>query len=137
MATEYASVHMDIIYTQESVEGQPGPNVYWRGSPVEFFQLLIDLHALGVSSGISISLENLKYIRLVNIKSYQMRSLDNGDKLAQIEDGTVLTELAPAIWEEFLHKILSITFGCGFCYVEDLCRTPLVGDATIIMSSEA
>jgi hypothetical protein len=129
---------MEIIYTKNSIEGEPGPTLYWRGSPPEYFKLLTDLHPLGVSSGTSFELQNLSYVRLTGIKSYKLLSLNQGNILAQVRNDAVLSELDPRAWGEFLHKILTISFGRGYVYQdqEDLSRSPLTENPNIIMSSE-
>src|SRR5271168_4103064 len=127
---------MEIIYTQNSIEGEPGPNLYWRGNPSEFVQLLIDMHPLGVSSGISMRLEDFKYIRLNGILSFGLSSTDDGKTLIRVEDGIAITELSLKLWREFLHNILSISFLRSFVY-QELSIPDQVSGINIIMSSEA
>jgi len=127
---------MEIIYTQNSVEGEPGPNLYWRGNPSEFVQLLIDMHLLGVSSGISVRLEGLKYIRLTGIHSFRLSSSENGETLIRLENDAAISELTPKLWREFLHNMLSISFLRSFVY-QELSIPDQVSGINIIMSSEA
>lgn len=126
---------MEIIYTLNSVESEPGPNLYWRGRASEFLTLMINLHALGTSNGVRVALESIENIRLTGVDSYVMISSENGCTLAQVQDGAVLTELDPKLWREFLHNVLIISFTRGFIY-QDISCPGLIEDANIIMSSE-
>lgn len=127
---------MEIIYTTDSVEGEPGPNVYWRGRPYEFLNLLLNAHKLGVSSGAAIKIEEMPNTRLAGVSSYQMTSSENGCTLVRLRDNGLVSDLDPKLWREFLHNVLSISFSSGFVY-QELPVTTLIEEANVIMSSEA
>lgn len=128
---------MEITYTHDPIEGEPGPNLHWQGSPSEFLRLLNDLHDLGAYSSVTVDLRDLTYIHFDGIDSCKLVSLDAGDKLCQIRGRDALIELDPKIWREFLHKILAISFIHGHVFQdkEDLALSPLIEDANVIMSS--
>ena len=129
---------MKIVYTSHSIEGEPGPNIYWRGTPDEFLKLLVDLRPLACGSGFSIDIQDLKYIHYEAIESYKLTSLKDAKTLSRVENGHILSELDSKVWEGFLHKVLSLSFGRGYHYQdqEDISKDPLISDANIIMSSE-
>jgi hypothetical protein len=125
---------MEVIYTNDSVESEPGPNLYWRGKPKEFAQFLFDAYELGVSGGTALDLQQLSYIRLVGIEHYNLVSVVHGVILAKVDVDNVLTELDPELWRQFLHNVLSISFLPSFVY-QEISNPHLVEDANIIMSS--
>lgn len=127
---------VEILYTNDPIEGEPGPNLYWKGKPEEYWQLLIDLRPLALSVGFSIDLKKLTYIQFKGIKSYSLSSIKDGTILTQVKDENVLTELDPIAWEEFLLKILALSFSSGHIYQEELWQAPLIENANVIMSSE-
>ena len=126
---------MEIIYTQDNVEGEPGPNLYWRGRPSEFVQLLVDAHRLGVSPGVTLRMEDLPYIRLSGINSFTANSSEEGGCLTRMENGSLLSDLKSGLWREFLHNVLSISFYRSHVY-QELSVSGLTSEVNIIMSSE-
>jgi len=53
---------IDVEYTRDMVEMEPGPNFYWRGTPTDYLRLLQDLHALAVSPGVEVRPRRLGYV---------------------------------------------------------------------------
>ena len=109
---------MEIIYTQESVEGEPGPILYWRGRQDEYLRLLCDLHRLGLGRDVTLRLEDLSYVRLVGLRSYEMVCSEGSDCAGRVEAGLALTRLGVELWRQFLHRVLSVTFSASFVFQE-------------------
>ena len=125
---------MEIIYTQDSVEGEPGPNLYWRGPREEYLRLLCDLHSLGVEAGTAVRLERLDYIKLIGLRSYEATNSADFDCVAQVVDGVASSRLSAVRWQQFLHNVLSLTFGAGFVFQE---FAGIEAPTNVIMSSIA
>jgi hypothetical protein len=127
---------ISIYYTNESVEGEPGPNFYWRGTPDNFLQLVNDLHQLGTHDGIELSFDNLKYVQTHENIKVILRSSKAGNELCNKRDLVVTMNLNKNTWRRVLDKILSVSYEKSHNYVEfdDL---NLVESANVIISSDA
>ncbi len=125
-----------IEYTDEYLEGEPGPNFYWRGTPDVFLRLLTDLHPLGATIGIEIQLNALEYIHVDGGLKVTLRSSGKGRDLCKKSERHVIMDLEITTWRRVLEKFLSISFEASHTYVEfdDL---DLHESANIIVSSEA
>lgn len=125
---------ISIEYTYESVENEPGPNVYWHGNHRDFLRFLIEAHELGVSNGYELNVEDLDYVSLVGITSYHVRSTHGGITLCKKHGQSIEMELDSLLWRDILHKVLSISFGSGFVY-QEFDEKKLIEQANIVMKS--
>jgi hypothetical protein len=126
---------MIVEYTQNTVRGEPGPNIYWKGGVDEYRLLLNGLHSFGRLVGQRVVVSDLSYVRVVGIRSYEMLSTSNGGIISKIDGGKISTDLTCECWREFLHKVLSISFGSGFVY-QEFDGKGLLEEANIIMESK-
>lgn len=127
---------INIEYTEEYLEGEPGPNFYWRGKPYDYLRLVDDLHRLGTSADVEISLNSLEYIQCS--ENYQLiaKSSNGGKILCKNENDMCLINLEPSLWQQVLGKFLRISFYPSHDYVE-FEHVELVEHANFIISSEA
>jgi len=126
---------VSIEYTDDFLEGEPGPNFYWRGSPNDFLQLVIDLHRLGIHNKIVIDLQNLKYIQVEEGLNIILKSAKEGRTLCHKNKTNIIMELDKNIWRRVLSVLLTISFEKSHNYIEfdDL---DLEESANVIISSE-
>ena len=124
-----------IEYTKNSVEGEPGPNFYWRGCPNDYLKILNDLHVLGEKQDVEIKLHKFIYINIIGEFKVFLRSLKNGRKLFSIDDKNIYMELDKFIWIDILHKLLNISFYKSHDYIE-FDNLTLEEMANIIISSK-
>lgn len=125
---------IEIIFTKESVEGEPGPNFYWRGKPNDYLLLLMDLHNLGFADQ-EIRLNDLKYIKCLNGLEVIAKSFPNTSSLVEIKGNVVLIELGQNIWQQILKFFLGVSFTPSHDYIE-FDELKLVEHANFIISSE-
>lgn len=125
---------ISIRYTNDIVENEHGPNFYWRGNPLDFLQLVFDLHALGNNNDIKINLNQFDYIQIRDDCNVIAKSSINGKSLCDIRDKTVTIDLDNRIWREVLIMFLSISYYPSHNYVEF--NNNLYGSANFIISSE-
>lgn len=125
-----------IEYTCKMVEGEPGPNFYWRGTPIDFLKLLSNLHILGCKDNIEISLGSISLISINDDYDIRIRSSMDGNILCKIDNRIIHMDLPSSVWRRLLVKFLQISFFPSHDYIEfeDLC---LLEDANFIVSSEA
>lgn len=126
-------ITIDVI--DDSIEGEPGPNFFWRGSPDDFLSLIRDLHELGKNHGQRVLLNDIDYLKILKGYSVELKSSETGGLLCRIEDKTVIVDLNRESWQRVLAVFLRISFSPCHDYVEfdDL---HLVEDANFIVSSE-
>jgi hypothetical protein len=124
-----------IDYTEGMVEGEPGPNLYWRGSPQDYLRLLNDLHSLGQKNNVQIDIKRFEYISLNGINNIIAKSSKNGTILCQLTGNEIVIDLDCSLWREIFINFLMISFIPSHAYVEfdDL---QLREDANFIASSE-
>jgi len=126
---------INIEYTLEYLEGEPGPNFYWRGAPADYLNLINDLHVLGRNNNITIVLNDFNYINIADNLRIELRSSEKGNVLFSKNNNTVLINLDYSIWEAVLAFFLSISFDRSHNYV-DFDNLNLVEEANWIISSE-
>src|SRR5262249_30485437 len=126
---------IDVEYTREMVEMEPGPNFYWRGAPPDYLRLLQDLHALGVSPGVEVRPGRLGYINVTRGYEIGIRASDGGNTLFRLSGRIIEVDLTPERWRQVLHQVLAVSFSKSHCYVEFDDRT-LIEEANFIISSE-
>ncbi|MEM5787051.1 MAG: hypothetical protein AAGU11_07005 [Syntrophobacteraceae bacterium] len=124
-----------IEYTNDVLEGEPGPNLYWRGNPVDFLALICHLHSLGSKEGIEIRLETIPLVRIIGAFSITARSSSEGSILCKMDVNTIFIDLTSSLWRQVLVKFLQISFFPSHDYIEfpDL---QLFENANFIVSSE-
>ena len=127
---------ISIEYTNELLDGEPGPNFYWRGVPSDFLQLVSDLHHLGTNNGNEIQLGSLDYIQMAEDCKVVLVSSNGGRNLCVRHESCVIMDLDKNIWRRVLDKLLSVSFEKSHNYIEfdDL---DLEETANVIVSSEA
>ncbi|MBF0497355.1 MAG: hypothetical protein HQK58_12405 [Deltaproteobacteria bacterium] len=127
---------ISIEYTNDFLEGEPGPNFYWKGIPSDFLQLVYDLHPLGTKLGIEIRLNSLDYIQTTEDFKILLRSSEGGRNLCTKNKSIIMMDLDKNIWRRVIEKILSVSFEKSHNYIEfdDL---ELKESANVIVSSEA
>ncbi len=124
-----------IYYTKEMVEGEPGPNLYWKGSPLDFLRLTVDLHILGRGNGTQIKINDLQYVNVDGDYILTAKSSNNGDILCSLQYENIIINLDCSLWRKILSIFLGISFFPSHDYVE-FDDFQLVEDANIIVSSE-
>ena len=124
-----------VEYTVNPVEGEPGPNFYWRGQPKDFLKLLVDLHPLGKDEDVDIVLNEFDYIKVADNLVILLNSVKGGSKLCVKSGNKIYMSIDSSIWIDILHKILGISFYKSHDYIEfDNLR--LTETANVIISSE-
>ncbi len=124
-----------IEFLQEEIEGEPGPNFYWRGEPKDFIRLLVDMHSLGCKENVEIDLSKYGYIQLRSIDNLRAISSRNGKLLCKRDGNKIEINLKMADWRELLRYFLIISFYPSHLYV-DFEGMGLYEDANFIISSE-
>jgi hypothetical protein len=127
---------ISIEYINDFLEGEPGPNFYWRGTPDDFLQLVADLHCLGVNNGAELSLNTFDYIRAADNLKIILRSSENGRNLCSKNESGVVMNLDKNLWCMVLDKLLSVSFEKSHNYI-DFDELDLTESANVIISSEA
>ncbi len=124
-----------IDYTNAMVEGEPGPNLYWMGSPPDFLRLMVDLHSLGQKDGIEIDISKLEYVKINDDYKIIAKSSKDGKILSQLNGKEIIIDLDGSLWREVFINFLMISFLPSHAYIEfeDL---QLIEEANIIASSE-
>ncbi len=106
-----------IKYTNDTIENEPGPNFYWRGTPLDFLQLTFDLHALGKDK-VEINLQRLDYIQIEGQYNVIVKSTENGKILCDIKGDTLIIDLNNELWREVLVMFLNISYYSSHNYVD-------------------
>lgn len=127
---------ISIEYLFGEIEGEPGPNFYWRGEPNDFLQLLNDMHSLGCKENIEINIAELSYIKMKGIANVRAISSYNGSLLCKKSDASVLIDLTKSAWQEMIQNFLSVSFYPSHYYI-DFEGMDFIEDANFIISSEA
>lgn len=130
-----------ISYETETIEGEPGPNLYWRGDPVDYLRLFNDLHDLGKKAGVSLSLGELDYVKLRRFDELIVISEEEDRALCLKQDGSITMALSARTWQTMLCNVfagLSFEPGHHFADPEFLhIRVENIReDANLILSSE-
>ena len=124
-----------IEYLNEEIEGEPGPNFYWRGVPKDYIRLLNDMHVLGCEEDVEINLTDYPYIKLKGLKKVHIRSSSTGSFLCKRNGDAVIIDLTSSIWQDLLRYFLIISFYPSHYYV-DFEDMNFIEDANFIISSE-
>lgn len=124
-----------VEYTLNSVEMEPGPNIYFMGKPEDYLKLLNDLHGLAVKTGTEIDLADLGYVEMLDGITYIARSSPNGSLLSKVEDKQISMDLDKKIWKQVMHIVLSISFFPSHNFIE-FNELDLREDANVTISSE-
>ncbi|HIP83471.1 MAG TPA: hypothetical protein EYH19_07870 [Desulfocapsa sulfexigens] len=124
-----------IEYTDEFLEGEPGPNFYWRGRPRDFIKIIADLHPLGSNNETEIKLNNLALIQVNSDHIITARSCEGGSTLCSIKGNNILIELDKKLWRGVISLFLSVSFERSHNYVE-FDNYDLKEDANFIINSE-
>jgi hypothetical protein len=125
-----------IDYTHDYVEGEPGPNLYWRGTTADFLRLLLDMHSLGVQENIEIRMSDIDYVLIIGTPDVLAKSSKNGKTLCRVAGDKIVIDLDPSIWRQVLAVWLGISFYSSFDYIE-FDEIDLIEDANFIVSSDA
>ncbi|MEW5736646.1 MAG: hypothetical protein AB1921_17510 [Thermodesulfobacteriota bacterium] len=124
-----------IELTGSPVEGEPGPNLYWMGSPPDYLKLILDLHLLGRENGREVLLHGFDYVSLSHCDSVTLRSRAGANDVRGINGRQVRIELDKSLWQKVLHAFFGISFYPSHDYV-DWEGTGPKEDANFIISSE-
>jgi len=124
-----------IEYTNEYIEGEDGPNFYWRGEPKDYLRLINDIHDLGSSDGVELQIDQFDYITVLSSITVVMKASDEGNILCTRQNDKVLVDLKCSIWRDFISLLLTVSFFKSHQYIE-FDELNLVEDANFIISSE-
>src|SRR5690606_8760749 len=140
--TVIKTAKMKVDLTNETVEGEPGPNLYFMGSVSDFQRLAgwieklvskeeTDFFLNDVIEGLEINPTTVK----INLKSSE-----DGRILSEIEGLTVTINLDTNYWKRILQKVLNIAAKPCFDYIDSdvigFKDTVFREDCNVIMSSE-
>ena len=126
---------LTIEFTNEYVEGEPGPNFYWSGHPDDYLKLVVELHKLGSDINEKIFFRDLNYVRLINIDNVEAKSSREGKILNKKIDRTILIDINCTLWQEIMRVFLILSFNQGHYYL-DFDNLRLEEDGNFIVSSE-
>ena len=118
------------------VEGEPGPNLYWRGKPIDFLQLTFDLHILGRENDTERKINKLPYVNVNDGYIITAKSSMNGNILCEVKVKDIVIDLDHSLWQRIVNMFLRISFFPCHNYIE-FDKIKLKEDANIIISSEA
>lgn len=128
---------MKIDLTNEMIEGEPGPNLYFMGSMSDFDLLVGWIEKLASKTKIEILLndafEGLETIT-PGLKII-LKSSKRGCVLSKMEKLTVTMDLKPIYWEKVLNQVTAISKKQGLAYIE-FDNLDLREDCNVMMSSE-
>ncbi|MBI9075245.1 MAG: hypothetical protein JEZ02_07530 [Desulfatibacillum sp.] len=125
-----------ILYTDEMIEGEPGPNFYWVGLPEDYLKLIMDLQDLGKHNDLEIELNRLNYVCVEGGIIVRAVSSAGGNILCERSESNVLMMLSPSLWRDIFHHFLAVAFYPCHDYL-DFEGQNLVETANYIISSEA
>jgi len=108
-------LHIELI--NDSVKGEPGPNMVWRGRPEDFKLLLCDLHSLGRHRGVKIDMLSMEYVTS-DLESLVCFSVDRSMALLGGQGRQFYIKLSCQDWQDILAKILSVSYSPSFNYLE-------------------
>lgn len=123
-----------IELTDDYVEGEPGPNFYWRGSPIDyknFSNVLLDL----ISTEGKLHIVKNKDFDLIGFSEISISVKENSDYLVHIDDDKVNILLDETIMKEVAMIFESISKCPSHNYVE-FDELDLIEDANWIISSD-
>ncbi|RYZ91005.1 MAG: hypothetical protein EOP06_07265 [Proteobacteria bacterium] len=125
---------IQVELTDEMLNGEPGPNFYWRGLPEDFLSLVNALHELGRRHGVHVSVSDLDFVEMVDGHRITAVAAAGGTSLVKVQDREVTIELDARIWQQGLAILLSVSYGPSSNYVEfDNCE--LREDANFLINS--
>ena len=129
---------MRIDYTNETIEMEPGPNIYMMGSPNEFIRLLEIIEPLTITNDASISLkskiENLVFLGK-GIEDILMISKKQGRTLIKIEKSCAVMEMDSSYWKKVVNLIEGLSKRKAHQFIE-FDNLEMREDCNVIMSSE-
>ena len=129
---------MRIDYTNNTIEMEPGPNLYIMGSPNEFIRLLKIIEPLTTTDDVSISLkskiENIEFLG-EEIEDILMISKKKGSTLIKMKKSCAVMEMDSLLWKKvkLLIEGLSKSKAHQFIGFDNL---EMIEDCNVIMSSE-
>lgn len=127
---------MNIELTNETIEGEPGPNIYFGGSMEDFYKLSEALEILIQGIDTFIVINELDFCQIVNPNlEIIFKSIEGGKILSKIDSEKFIVELDSDLWEKIFIKCVLLSRDTGHFYIEfdDL---DLVEECNIIWSSE-
>ncbi len=130
---------INIEYTLDSIEGEEGPNLYFKGKPGDYLKLANDLHILGEKNDIEIDLKNISYVNTEGNFELLLTSKKNAIILLKKESEKCFIELSKGYWQVFLCYFYGISFEKCHDFLdfeERDFKKKFYQDAKIIISSE-
>ena len=133
---EGVNILITIEITEESLENEPAPNFYWRGTPSDYLKLVHDLHRLGSEANAEVCLNEKEYIQVLGEYRVIAKSSKQGNVLCRVTEKAVVIDLANHLWRQILVNLFILSFYPCHNYIE-FDDQDLIEDANFIVSSEA
>lgn len=124
---------LKLLFTNDSIEGEPGPNLYLKGSTGDFSKLKDLISHMSISQK-SISLKEAHVLETSG-KDIIMSCEANKRVLSKIDDENVYMNLDSKYWNEIIAKTDLLSNSKGFNYIE-FDSDEMIEDANLIWSSE-
>ena len=126
---------MKIDLTNEMIEMESGPNLYFMGSIPDYIKLKKVFFDLSQGENSEVMLDDIFNELISSPVEVVFRSKKGGAILSKIKDGNVLMELDFQLWKRIALMVCPLSEKKAHCYVEfdDL---DLRDDCNVIMSSE-
>ncbi len=105
---------MNIDFTRNMVCGEPGPNLYIKGKPSEFFELSLAIRTLSISNSIIIQMPAFVY---ENDGEIIFCSKKDGKSL-RVEARSIKIELDKRLWKEVALQMFLISIEPGRVYLD-------------------
>ena len=123
-----------IELTNESVEGEPGLNLYWRGQPSDFAKFTLLIKDL-IRTEQALSLLTISNVHLIGINNLVMSIEKDGRCLVSVIEHEVVSSLDTLLMSKVVTMFEAIAMRPSHNYVE-FDNYDLREDANWIISSE-
>ena len=127
---------LTVHFTHDYLEGEPGPNFYWRGTISDIMDVITRLHPLGINNDITIFMNAIPNVTVTGNYKVLLKSYAGGNILCGMSIDNIIVQLDCSVWRRVLTEIFQLSFYPSHAYIEfdDL---QLSEDANFIVSSEA
>ena len=129
-----------IDYTEEQIEGEPGPNFYWMGDQYTYASIIPILHPLACEYNQEIVITDLPQITGVDGLRVVGRSIKDSWYLVRKMDNEIAMNVHCGLWSKILVSFLEISYERCHDYLDldddELFADRIQEDANLIVSSE-
>ncbi len=128
---------MKIDFTNEMINMEPGPNLYFMGNTADFVLLHNIFIRMSKNVTAEVSLDNeIENVEMIGSKKrIILKSSDGGNILSKVEEENIIIDLDPRLWRKASLIVDSITKEPSHNYIE-FDDIDLLEECNLIISSE-